>query len=44
MSDLRYRVEQHFLGCCYAVVGLSVAALIVLRATDPRRVTRPVTR
>jgi hypothetical protein len=44
MNDRRYWLEQHLLACCYALTGLSVAALIVLRATDPRRVARPVTR
>lgn len=44
MIPSRYSVEQVFLACCYAVMGLAVAVLIGLRATDPRRVAASVTR
>lgn len=40
----RYRVDQVMNAVGLSLVGLAVAALIVLRATDPRRVAKPVNR
>lgn len=40
----KYRIDQVANAICLSLVGLAVAGLIVLRATDPRRVAQAVTR